>query len=148
MCVSVKVISSLSIMRPGNMSYACGNHENVLQLLGLHTLSKLVYCLVIISLLCIGQAKDSYLTSVLVPHVQWYGLLPLQIEKLLYGDDKMNKETIANLCYAVCVGSISRVEALIQEGVGKKYMQIHTLIQIWKRTDINKVLWITYSSLR
>ena len=36
MCVSVKVISSVSIVRPGNMSYACGNHENVLQLLGLH----------------------------------------------------------------------------------------------------------------
>ena len=70
MCVSVKVISSVSIMRPGNMPYACGNHENVLQLLGFHTLSKLVYCLVKISLLCIGQAKDSYLTSVLVPHVQ------------------------------------------------------------------------------
>ena len=32
MCVSVKVISSVSIVRPGNMSYACGNHENVLQL--------------------------------------------------------------------------------------------------------------------
>ena len=70
MCVSVKVISSVSIVRPGNMSYACGNHENVLQLLGLHTLYKLVYCLVKISLLCIVQAKDSYLTSVLVPHVQ------------------------------------------------------------------------------
>ena len=147
MCVSVKVISSVSIMRPGNMSYACGNHENVLQLLGLHTLSKLVYCLVKISLLCIGQAKDSYLTSVLVPHVQWYGLLPLQIEKLLYGDDKMNRET--NLCYAVCVGSISRVEALIQEGVGKKYMPIHTLIQIGQNIQtLKKVLWITYSSLR
>ena len=46
----------------------------------------------------------------------------------MHGDDKMNKET--SLCYAVCVGSISRVEALIQDGVGKKYMQIHTFIQI------------------
>ena len=52
----------------------------------------------------------------------------------------MNKET--NLCYAVCVGSISRVEALIQEGIGKKYMQIYTHFDtnMTERTDIKKVL--------